>query len=529
MSENEKKSKELDDFWDISSLTASSKPLRSTGRDTSAFTVTDGYGKIDNSQNKLTSPTVIERFIPPHYKNELVPAQKECFSYIPESSLIHKVTVYRDESSYDFYSDFVSDAKRLWNIHGQKCEYADFFSYSPQYNQLSKPQLNYYLWWRENLRNGIFIKTNLYYTYLYMFELINASSDENAPVSRDSMVSVAVNYSDMLKGVMPKLLRWICDFSLLHRLPPPKNFSERLFSVASTLREYFVNIVGDTPEGWARVLLSYCCSYDYRTSKFATDDNITLFDTHVFGAIASVVKGLSANGKILSSVPFGDCSITSKAYEGALCSSQNRFTIVAEYCSFSRSHELRFLIGDAVKYAENKIRTHIGVKSRLTVYSLPNELREVIDEYFAVQLPHRRTDRKIEQRQEYEALYDLPKAGLNISNAKYIENASWKTTKELVEAFDTDTLAEPIIEEVSPKFESTENGFLEYAEVLSSLLTGNGIALRELAQKQGKPIEALVDEINELSVELIGDIIIEEENGIYRIIEDYEDYIKEIT
>ena len=91
-------------------------------------------------------------------------------------------------------------------------------------------------------------------------------------------------------------------------------------------------------------------------------------------------------------------------------------------------------MGDVVNYAENKIRAHISVKSRLTVYSLPNDLREVIDLYFVNNLPNvRRIVKKQSKPEEYEALYDLPRKKLDLHNADKIEQESWNTTKELVE------------------------------------------------------------------------------------------------
>ena len=306
---------------------------------------------------------------------------------------------------------------------------------------------------------------------------------------------------------------------------------------AGTLKEYFVRIEGNSPEGWARVLLTYCCSYDYRSSKFATEENIQLFNTHVFGALVAVVKKLSQSGRILGELPYDDCRVCGKAFEGAVCSSASRYTIDVEYCSFSRSHELRFLVGDVVKYAENKIRQHISVKSKLTVYSLPNDVREVIDEYFADALPYRRKTPIKPRVEEYDILYDLPAKKLDISNAEKIEKESWMTTKELVEAFE-DSPEEAICvceSQISQKDELRDNAYGEgslidalgeYAECAVSLLDGNCMGAISFADKKGEPIEMVVDRINEIAVEIIGDILIEDNGNGFSIVDDYTDFLK---
>lgn len=532
MFEEKSKKQQLDDFWDISSLVPKKRSFAPSSKSVDTVLITDGGEKAVRGEERLTErSTVIERFIPPHTPDELRPTAAPYDQYVPESPLIHKVTLYREPSSYSFYEDFCRMAKRLWNESAVECEYVDFFSYSPQYNQLSVDQLAYYLWWRENVRRGVYLKTNICYINLYTFELINVRDAIEPEEAREMMIKVLLAYSSVLLGTIPKYIRWICDFSLIHHLTPPKKFDARLLEKASVLKEYFMYVAGNTSEGWAHMLLAYCSSYDYHTSKFATEENIALFDEHVPKAIARVVEKLSENGKILSALPFNDCKISAKAFDGAVCSSENRVVIDVEYCSFSRSHELRFLIGDAVKQAENKIRAHISVKSRLTVYSLPLELCQTINEYFDRALPAvRKTRAKAEAPTEYDALYDAPRTKLNISNAQKIESESWNTTKELVGDFEEDPIEEKaqaveVTSVIKENEDAEERSLLsalgEYADAVTSLLNGECGALLMLSKSLGRPAEAVVDAINEIAVDTIGDILIEEIDGQYSIIEDY--------
>ncbi len=536
VSEEKSKKQMLDDFWDISSLVPNKMRFAPSSKSVETVLVTDGDEKTESNEIKITeSSTVIERFIPPHTPDERLPKLKPYDQYVPESPLIHKVSIYKEPSSYSFYGDFCRTARQLWNESAAECEYADFFSYSPQYNQMSAEQLSYYLWWRENVRREVYLKTNICYINLYTFELINVR-DMIAPIeAREMMIRVLTAYRSVLLGTIPKYIRWICDFSLLHHLPPPKKFDASLLEKASALKEYFMYVAGNTADGWARMLLTYCSSYDYRTSKFATEENIALFDEHVPRAIARVVEKLSEDGKILSALPFNDCKISAKAFDGAVCSSENRFIIEVEYCSFSRSHELRFLIGDAVKQAENKIRAHISVKSRLTVYSLPLELCQVINEYFDRALPVvRKTKIKVEAPTEYDVLYDVPRTRLSISNAQKIESESWDTTRELVgdleeQPIEKKTVAVEVESVIATSEEADETSLLSklgsYADAVVSLANGESRVLFELSQTLCRPVEAIVDAINEIAVDCIGDILIEETDGGYSIIDDYRELI----
>ncbi len=529
MSQDKTKQQKLDEFWDISSLIPKRKAMRPSGKSVETIQIGDDEKTPSNAQNKLSRDTVIERFIPPYSADNAPKLGRMLFSYVPEKSLIHKVTVYRQSSSYDFYSEFCQRAKRLWNEDGTECEYADFFSYSPQYDQLTAQQMRYYLWWRKNLREGVYIKTNLSYIYLYTYELINSANADNARYCRDMMLSVLIGYHKELMGARARYIRWIADFGLIHRIRPPQGMTVSMLKEAGALKEYFVRIHGNTYDGWAQTLLEYCNSYDYRTSKYYKDENKQVFDTHVLCAVTEVVRALSDDEKILARLPFDDCKICACAFEGALCASNNRYNLEVEYCSFSRSHELRFVIGDAVKHSENKIRAYLSVKSRLTVYSLASNLCEVINEYFARALPTPQKQQiKREAPQEYDVLYDLPRAALNLSNAEKIENESWNVTRELVEAFDvpTETVRPAqsiVVSQPSETDGKNKSAFGEYLSLLCALRDGNDAPLTEYAKNSGMPIEALVDSINEIAVAIIGDIIIEEVDGRYALIEDYAD------
>jgi len=551
--DNKTKKEILDDFWDISSLVPPRKHLRPSSKSVSTVEIIDGS---ENSEKQTERSTVISRFIPPHCASERTPPKEPELSYAPESSLVHKVTLYKDSTSYEFYADFCDTARKLWGVSGRECEYVDFFSYSPQYDQLSHAQLAYYLWWRESFRQGRCIKTNTCYIYLYTFELINAYDMTTPEAAREIMISILENYSGVLKGVIPRYIRWISDFSLIHRLAPPKHFSEQLLKNAGAFKEYFVRVPGNTPDGWARTLLDYCCSYDYRTSKFATGDDLVLYDTHVPRALTKAVEFLSSKGRILSELPFGDCRISAKAFEGAVCSSANRYTIEAEYCSFSRSHELKILITDVVKYTENRIRQALGIRSRLSVYALPTSVRSWIDEYLASVLPARERGalpQKEMSRPDYEKQYDTPHKPISFAAAEEIERRSWDTTRRLVEAFEEDgereksirseapwgetenPLQEKALQPVPIAFSEENGGTLEQTDVwspyrafLRAVRKGDSAAQRAEAKAQGILSEVLADRINELAADAFGDVLLEETDGGYAVIEDYAELLDQL-
>ena len=234
---------------------------------------------------------------------------------------------------------------------------------------------------------------------------------------------------------------------------------------------------------------------------------------------------------MLSELTFGDSRVERDVYAGAVCVSDEKYKIKVEYCSFSRANELRFLVGDIIKYCENKLRAYMGIKSRLTVYSVPVELRAVLDRYFELNMPHEKPSKKRrEEKHEYDVLYDLPQKKLSLSDAATIELSSWETTRELVDAFGgaPEKIAqEAVLSASEPDLTPSAVidapcGFDAYRALLKRLAAGQAGAVAEYARGLGKMPDAVADEINEAAFDEIGDAVIEDDgNGGYAIIEDY--------
>lgn len=543
------KDKKLDDFWDLSDLTPKSKkyflpkksveaveieiaptgqPLQNqTETAEMKLTVADDFGKISRvvTEEKQTDDRKL------YISRD---------TYAVSESPIHTVVLLKKRSEYRFYDEFKNDAARYFSeIVGER-EYIPFFSYVPQYNQLSQKQLEYYLWWRENARNGNFIKTDVSYLLLYIYEIINLGNSVDVRTSQYMLTEIWNNYASEFPEIAAKLSAWICDFSLVHRLSPPLNADGRIVKCERSLKEFYISMPKESPEKCIASLLKYCSSYDYRDSKFYNNANREIFDVHVFSSLVFAWKNCGHKDGFLKDFAIGDSKMMRDAYNGALCCSDEKYRIEIEYCSFSRMNELRYQIGDMVKYAENKIRTALAVKSKLSVYS-NTELYKLLDKYFELYLPPRsKSAKKPKETYEYDALYSVPQKEFSLSDAKKIELDSWETTDDLISAFDGEQeYAEHNEAYCQPKPTEISNAQTANNEEQTDILDALKIYLpfvfavrdndREKqmteALSQGKMIDSLVDEVNGISLEIIGDILIEDNGEGYSIVEFYSDLL----
>ncbi len=517
---------ERDAFWDIDALIPPRRAPHYTA-DTEAVEIS-----IDPLK-KEEAPSVepVRHYIPPHK-----PVTREAESvYVPEHSLIRSVTLYRQPSPYPYYEDFVRDAGRLYAVKGIQCPHAPFFSYVPQYSQMDRAQLEWYLWWRECFRRGEILTTDYSYILLYAYEILNLPNRMEPLDGQRALFHLWCSYRELFHQLDGYLPEWICDYSLIHRLPPPEGLSGQTLSAIMAhcrLREFYVSAAGE--DGLVRALVTLASDYDYQKSKFYTKENAPLYDRLIFGALAAIGKQMSGDGRFFHMDAFAVNSVEREAYRGALCAHRIKYRIAIQYASLYCSSQLRLLVTELIKYTENRIRASLGIRARLSIYSLTSAQTAAIDAYLLPLLPQRQTAREAEAPAEYEKHYDLPRRALSLDNARRIESDSWDTTERLVEAFEEEV---PIpVEAVKPTVPTTVEmppntveaedfcaAFRPYLPFLEAVLAEERVMQRTIANAMQKLPDALADEINELAADAFGDILLEADGDGYVVVEDYLD------
>lgn len=526
--------KGFDNYWDSLELLYVKDKKRPTSQ---SYVNTEAVEITDNSKT-TASPTLIERKITVSPKK--TDQYETVDEYVPTDSLIRRVKISKRKGAEMFYEDFCRRALDMQNKKGDECQYVPLNMYSPTYTALNKQQMRYYLWWRENLKDGVALKTDSGYILLLCEEIINLGADGDTREGMKLLVFIWRSYYGKVSSMPFRLIDWICDYGLIHHIPPPKEADDMIAATLS-LKEYFLYAPTEYPEIFTESLLKFCTSYDYTKSKFAVPDARGLYDRHVRGALTCAVRYFSTEGMLFSKLEYTNSKTERDSYVGILCSTKEKYRIECEYCSISCSGELRFLVGDIIKYCENKIRAHIGVKSKLSVYLISNELNEVLKKYFDTSLkePIKQVKRK-EEKQPYDILYDQPQKQLSLTDAKRIEKESWKTTESLVEAFAEENndisvmQISPIACEIPPlssEIKNAEKSDLRKAlgsliDFVDAIRSGNVPLQRDISVNIGKLPDALVDEVNEIAVEIYGDILIEDIEGRLSIIEDYLEYLE---
>lgn len=553
---------ETDIFDDIDLLVPKKKvsyrPAR--GLDTTAVDIVFGE---DNNSASAPLPFVKE----PATSVQKVPA---AYSYESENKLISSVTVRPRLSPSRFYADFINDAKKYLHMHAKPCEAVPFPAYIPEYRSMKRSQLDFYLYFRDAAKRGEALDCPMSYILLLLFEIINLPEDIPPNEGATLMCRVWSLYRERFPRLDSYIADWLCDYCLIHRLELPHEAREytKILASSSDLPEFYCDPrYMETYE----LILKTAGYVPDRDGRYPECENLLREHLpHVINKLSYKSYGKPFSPELL--LPLSSCART--AYRSALCAYNNNALISLSYRSFSRGTQVAHRLSDCIKYAENRVRAHLGIRARLKCPALADADRCLIDEYLDTELPMRRKEyRKVEKvtyLDENEALYEPESYGLSIELAKKIESESWQATELLESAFSSDDytfkrneeltditnksmpVQNDILHENDKAAQDSANtehivGATEDAldvqsddgtheetcalgkvelEFLSCTAAHDTDRLKAMIRSHSLIADAVAEKINVYAFDTIGDSVLELVNGEYEIIPDYAEEVK---
>ena len=515
----------------------SSRPKNGSGENPSFDTWLEGRRTQEKEENAYGKRTVLE--------------------YFPNGKFIKKVTVSEETGLRIGGERFITDGRRLLGLSGKFNGNVPLESFYPQYSQLNTQQKACYIGFRTEVQSGRFPEVSRAYIYLYLYELINFPTP-SAAERAETIASLISGYSGCDERLFSDMCNWLCDLCLIHQLEIPKSIYGDVLSrvLASTkFKDVFIDGQEQKNTPSLAFMLS-ASSYDYKKSRFYHDYS-EYYDKYIPQAVSSELERLSEKDSRFSDVGAQSCVFSHESYFGAFCTGAMRRTITLEMRSATRDENVKRTVTDMVKYAENRLRSMLMIKPRLTVVYLPIPIREGIKGFFselAPILPKKqekiRRDNS-EEVPEYEKYYEPIESGISEDTAREIEQQSWSITDKLVSAFDNEesTPSHSLEENVSTPYTtliSKENTHTSptkinitdspkshdpnsasddkdrfFTAALDALLRNDSEAFKALAKEKGMFPSAFADRINEIAYDEIGDSVIAETDGKYFIIEDY--------
>ncbi len=525
-----------DDFWEIERLVPKRTNNYYTGKpitDTEPAEISFGENVNTPDSEKIPPREHTER-IRGSRKAAKEPETLEClYEYKPRNPHFVSVEIFKWPSHYSFYDKFISDGKKYIGTSVPKCEYVPFFSYMPQYNQLTLSQLKYYIWWRENVRNCIYLQADCGYIFLYVYELINIEGSFTAKQRLNFMSDVWLAYRRSFPRLDRYISEWLCDFCLINRLSPPKEVVKKAGRISNSilLREFFSDPedCGTKEDLYGFVMFN--TEYKYKNSALYTEKTAEIFDRHL---IAAAVYALENTPELRENDSTPKLMETERdSYSGALCACSAKRKIRVTFYTTFKDSQLKAVVTSLVKYSENRLREYLHIKNKLSPGELPQQLKSFVDLYYKINLPARPVapDPYDAERAAEKIRYDLYEAKeeeLNVQSALDIEDRSWDTTLKLIPEEELEQASsEP---DISVSDTSDGDGYSALLSVLSPfqyeflklLHLGKSSEALKLCKAHNIIPASAEEEINALAFDHTGDIIIQD----MQVIGDYQNELK---
>ena len=429
---------------------------------------------------------------------------------------------------------FAEDAIRFGAMTGTPCAYTPLRSYWPTYTGMTEQQKQYYLWFRTSFMAGETPKADISYIFIAVYELIN----HGLPPSEDNF-RILMRYWTAYRAEFPRLdlylPRWAADYILTNELDVSP--SEILLAVPEAavqfeeLLDAFLNdAMADGLDKLPASLWKYFCGYDVTTGKLWQSEHRDAFESalrRVFAVLDTALRQ-SKNESLIAAYKPPAVHKEYTAFTGAVCARQYRRQVSISFHPITKSAKLHDLLGNSIKYVENALRTRYKLMGRLRVGTLPQSVRSLIDAAI---------DPK-------EAVPPPKPLVIDISRAAALEKASWDNTKKLLDAVEES--GEPIenaeeslvnvpsqIADPAARTDTQEETSEEtFFHLLSELQRNYLFALLDNAPQEELETlcmeafslpDAVADEINEVSTDYFGDIILESNV----ILDDYLDFLNQ--
>ncbi len=540
------KNEEKDDFWDIDKLVPKKKHSSLSPFATKSSVVEYHIEAENDLKNTSSVRDAEDRKLSFDSIKQESTAKRTI--YYPENSLIKSVTISKFNDKYDFYDSFRKSAILYFDCPGEKCEFAQYFSYMPQYSQLAKPQRDYYFYWRSEFRKGRFVKTDYSYLYLYVYEVINLPDLIPPELGIKLLCKLWREYRKSLPRIDLYFCIWVQDYCMVHTLPcPMDDIRDFIFDIIklSSMKEYYFNDIGTNGRNAVWPILAYLSDYDWTRGLSAVirqiPDNEQKNKSQIYtelleGAFRIILPDIWSEC-LCERNEDTVCRISRSAFPNTLCTHSVKCRLDIEYHSLKDATSLRSNVTGAVRYIENKIRSLFGIKSRIAVRHIPNVYREIIDCYFNEFVEKTHLEEKKRNLPAYEKLYDVPKEELSLAGADQIERMSWNITARLCENEDAesaDSEAEISVNNAPICATAVEQDMI-FDKAPSDIcgLSDSEIKYIEFLLFGGESCVPLIDEegivehINETFVDSFGDIIIENTNDGFKILDDYKGDVTE--
>ncbi|MEK3836056.1 MULTISPECIES: TerB N-terminal domain-containing protein [unclassified Paenibacillus] len=297
-------------------------------------------------------------------------------------------------------SEFVQRARELVEHKEPAALFVPFKSYWPTYGHMTGAQSRWYFFWRDEVRQGRYPKTDLSYIFLHIYELINGVGWDEPQEGCRQLNLLWEAYRDSYKRLDQYLGGWIADFSFVHKLDIRlSEIVARSRGLAGDLAELeLVRCLSAAPEQLRIEVLSVMSDYDISKSKFYTGEGKIAADRYIPQVVALIDAYVARKhgSNLITMFPPAPPVVRERyLFRSAVYDiSLYGYSVLVPVIRVSKSPPLRSLITRLFRLTENKLRALMGYRGRLKDVRVDADMDDLVTRFLE------REFRKAEQEEK---------------------------------------------------------------------------------------------------------------------------------
>ncbi|WP_340003396.1 TerB N-terminal domain-containing protein [Paenibacillus sp. FSL K6-0276] len=435
---------------------------------------------------------------------------------------------------------FVTRAKELEHKTEDSALFVPFKSYWPTYGHMTGTQSRWYFYWRNEVRHGRYPKADLSYIFLHVYELINGVGWEDPYDGYRQLSQIWEAYRESYKRLDQYLGGWIADFSFVHHLDVPLSLIvARSRGLAGDLAELeLMRCLTIAPDQLTFTVLTAMSDYDISKSKFYMGEGKDALEQYIPQVVALINAYVTRRhgSNLVEMFPPGPSVMRERyLFRSAVYDiSLYGYSVLIPVVRISKSPPLRSLITRLFRLTENKLRELLGYRGRLKGVNVDADMDNLITRFLKREFEKEKQEDKgpavVIDREKLERLQsdsEIVRTMLTVEDMNEMDELEdseaeviTEEPKPVKEGINPIESLEPesAIEEVHATNVGTE--WEQFASAISPLQRGALLALlkedgrqalQKLAAANGTMSELLIDEINEIAMDILGDLIIDGE------------------
>lgn len=460
---------------------------------------------------------------------------------------------------------FIRDSLKYANKSGYPCDFKPLFKYYTTFSDLDNEQLKWYFYWRERVLNGEYLDTDLSYIFLFIYELINYTFNDDAAFNISMIIRIWENYKERYPKLINYIKKWAFDFLFeLEKVALASEWDEVRKIEASSIYNNIVEKIEELDKISFTLWKPYI--QNFRETEFYKKNKRKVYSTfkqsiHLLNSIY-VSQGINIIERWFSEK---ELSQSRYLFPGAVIGRPTK-SIQYKIKSYNASEIMFSEVTALFRLSENIMRLNCGEKRQLKMEEevLPEDFKELLmDKVMPATINVKVNNRfKLVQSSNNNAYIDIPKAPklekkeqvptitFNMDKIKFLNKQSEELQNTFMEKGyndDSDDIIvigiEKVVEEekiisINTLFESSIEDYQEFIKSLTEIelkffknfdnLKKSISEASTYCKQNSVMIGTFISGINEKANEYLDDNILEINDDYYIIYEDYESLVNTI-